>query len=131
VGDAVQLVAQVDDTTAQAALAALIGGDGIQEEYVQDRRISYAEAVARGEATLALRGSTAVAVNYTVKDTNARSGAPAAVNLPAPTNVVGTFTIQRMTMSDFQPALMPTRRVTASTMRFSLNDLLRRIKEAA
>ena len=34
-GDSVQLLAQVDDTAAQAALAAIEGGDGIIEYYIK------------------------------------------------------------------------------------------------
>jgi hypothetical protein len=130
-GDEVQLLVQVDDTAAQTALAALIGGDGIQEEYIQDRRITYTEAVARGEALLALRSSVSITFEGTVKDPNMASGTTVSVNLPAPMSVVADFTVQEVTIANFQLLIPPTRRFTASTERFSLNDLLRRIKDAA
>jgi hypothetical protein len=130
-GDDVQLLAQVDDAAAQTALAALIGGDGIQEEYIQDRRITYTEAVARGEALLALRNTVSVTFEGTVKDPNMASGTTVSVDLPLPMDVVGDFTVQEVTIANFQLLIPPTRRFTASTERFSLNDLLRRIKDTA
>ena len=46
-GDPVNLLVMEQDTVAQAALAALIGGDGVQEEHVSDNRLSATEARAR------------------------------------------------------------------------------------
>jgi hypothetical protein len=131
VGDDVQLIAQVDDVAAQTALAALIGGDGIQEGYDQDRRIAYTEAAARGAALLALRGRPEVTIGCVVRDPNAASGGTLSVSLAAPISVAGAFTIQEVAIADFSQAAFPRRTISASTTRFSLNDLLRRIKEIA
>lgn len=53
-GDDINLFVQCDDATAQTTLAALEGGDGIHEHYIQDRRLSIAGATARGTAELTL-----------------------------------------------------------------------------
>ena len=134
------LFVQSDDTAGQTTLAGYIGGDGIQEEYVQDRRLSKREAAAHGLAVLAQRASLFTTVAYTVHDNNARTGRTQSVNLASPTSVTGSFLIQDVTVTDFQlnpatvaltaiPEMFPRRQVTASTMRFSFEDLLRKIKD--
>jgi len=125
-GDEVNVLAQVDDLDAQALLASLVGGDGIQEDYLQDRRLSLAEATARGEAELARRNQVDVRITYTARDVNTRAGRTVTVNLGAPTNVSGDFIIQRVTIGGFGvPRLYPTYRVEAAPDVFSLVDLLR------
>ena len=126
-GDEVYLFVRVDDTARRADLAAAFGGSGNREEWVQDRRLSIPEARARAAATLAQRVLDQVRVTYTCRDLNTRSGKDVVVNLPAPTNIVGTFKIQHVTISNFRPypTQYPTFTVQASSSRFSFEDLLR------
>ncbi len=130
-GDEVNLWVQVDDVAAQTALAALIGGDGIQEDTIQDRRLSATEARARGEAWLAIRRDVHLTLRYQTRDINTRAGRTQAVNLGPPFNLTADFMIQTVTESAFAPALFPTFDVTASSVRFSFDDFLRLIKKAA
>jgi len=128
-GDAVQLLAQVDDVPAQTALAAIEGGDGIIEHYIQDRRLSQAGAQARGSAELALFKTVETQLSYTTHDVETKSGRTVHVALPSPTNVTGDFLIQRVTIDDVSIAAnwYPKRKVQASTTRFSFDDVLNRI----
>lgn len=129
VGDSVQLIAQVDDLAAQAAIAAIEGGDGIIEHYIQDRRLSEAGARGRGLAELELFKTVETQLSYTTHDVNTRSGRTVHVDMPAPTNIAGDFLIQRVTIDDVSIAAnwFPRRKVTASTTRFSFEDVLNRI----
>ena len=57
----------------------------------------------------------------------ARFGKDITANLPAPTNLVGTFKIQHVVINNFRPdpTQYPTFTVQASSSRFSFEDLLR------
>ena len=130
-GDEVYSVVQVDDTARQTQLATDLNvSSGIREEWVSDRRLSIPEARARGQATLLSRPLVDATVEYTCRDTNTASGSTLTVNLPAPTNVSGTYKIQSVTWSNFRPRpeQPPTAHVTASSRRFSFEDLLRIVK---
>jgi hypothetical protein len=137
-GDDVNLLVQVDDVSAQTTLAGLIGGDGIQETYVQDRRVSYTEATARASALLAQRGVVDTELRFTTRDLNAKSGRTQSVNVAAPMSVTGSFIIQQSTLTAFPrssdfvtavakiaPTAYPPRTVHASSNRFTFEDLLR------
>ena len=126
-GDNINLLVTVDDTGAQAALAAAIGGTGIKEVYIQDGRIGYTEAIARGRATLADRSTVLVEVNYVTRDPLTRSGATIVCELPPPMGLSGKFKIQDVTISNIRPIAgqPPTYTVLASSQRYSLDDLLR------
>ena len=141
IGDAVHLYVTRNDATAQTALAALIGGDGIQEDFIQDRRLSETEAQDRGDGVLALHKDPIEAITYTTHDKRTASGKGITVNLGAPTSLSGTFTIQRVTITGLelaaqlaasgamdQLAAMPLYQVEASSLRFSLEDILRRLR---
>lgn len=130
-GDELYLVVQVDDTAAQAQLASTMGiASGIRSEWVQDRRLSIAEARSRGLATLQARPLGARRVSYTCRDLRTSSGKTISVDLPAPTSVSGAFKIQQVTISGFRPYAnqYPTFAVQASSSRFSFEDLLRLVK---
>jgi hypothetical protein len=141
-GDEVQLLVQVDDVSAQTTLAGLIGGDGIQETYVQDRRMSYTEARARATALLAQRGVVDTELRFTTRDLHAKSGRTQSVNVSAPMSVSGDFIIQQSTltafprMTDFAssptpigPTAYPQRTIRASSNRFTFEDLLRQSRK--
>jgi hypothetical protein len=130
-GDEIYLVVQVDDTAAQAQLADDMNvPSGIREEWVQDRRLSIAEARARGQATLKARPLDERRISYTCRDLRTSSGKTITVSLPAPTNVSGTFKAQQVTISNFRPypTQYPTYAVQASSARYSFEDLLRQVK---
>jgi len=129
-GDPVNLRVVVRDLAAQAVIAALmlpLIDDGIIEgTVIQDGRLSEMEARARGTAQLALRKALAEAVAYTTLDKNTHAGLDIGVNLPiAPTSTVGTYKIQAVTSTGYLPARWPTRTVQGSSIRFSLEMLLR------
>lgn len=126
-GDELYLVVQRDNETTRAALATSAGGDGIREEWVQDRRLSATEARARGDATLAMRPLDLYTLNYTCRDLRTAAGKTIWVNLPPPTDIFGTFKAQTVTISDFRPypTQYPTFTVQASSQKFSFDDWLR------
>lgn len=125
-GDQANLLVVQDDLDAQALLASLTGGDGVQEAYAQDNRLSETEALARAQALLALRNQIDEALSYTSRDLNTRSGATQHADFPAPTSVSGDYKIQAVTIAQFQfPDLLPTCTVEASSERYSFEDLLR------
>jgi len=128
-GEDIHLIIERNDVTAQAALAAIEGGDGVIEHYIQDRRLSAAGATATADAELKLFASPDIRVTYTSRDSRTRSGKTIAINLPAPTNLVGDFLIQRVQLGQFDiPGLPPLRSVQASSTRFSFEDVLRRLE---
>lgn len=131
IGDDVNLIVQVDDLAAQAALAAVEGegSDGIIEHYIQDRRLSDDGARARGLAELELFKTIETRISYTTHDPETRTGRTVHVAMPAPTNVTGDFLIQRVTIDDVAIASgqYPRRGVDASTTRFSFDDVLARL----
>jgi hypothetical protein len=125
--EALHLVAQADDPAAQLALAALIGGDGVIEDWVQDRTLSLASALARAAALLAQHGTAALELRYWTHDLNTRAGALFQVDLDAPTNIHASFRIQSARISQLEIGAMPRFDVIASTTRFTLDDLFRRL----
>lgn len=126
-GDAVNVTAIRDDTAAQSALAVLMGGTGIVESVLTDNRISLTEANSRAVALLAQRSRPIETVRYRSHDPITRSGQDITVNLPAPTNIVGTFKIQDVHIGGFLGTdQFPLFDVTASSQRMSFEDLLRR-----
>jgi hypothetical protein len=126
-GDDVNLLVQVDDAQAQADLAALLGGSGVKESYIQDRRLGFTEATARGKALLASRRTVLLTLAYSVRDPNTRSGRTVHVDLPAPFLLTVDLKIQDVTIGPFwpTPGLAPLMKVTASSNFYSLADLLR------
>jgi hypothetical protein len=131
-GEPVNLLVTRNDTAAQTAMAASVGGDGIHEAYFQDRRLSETEANARGDAHLTLAKDPLVTVTYQTRDQTTRAGRTVTFNLGAPTSLTGTFKIQSVTISDFDllGVKFPMRAVQVSSRRFSLESILRLIKAA-
>jgi hypothetical protein len=138
-GDPVNLEVQVDDENAQNALADVMGSgdDGIREDFIQDRRLSFAEAQDRGRAFLAQRGFATITATFTVRDRNVKVGRDVDVNLG---ELSTTLRIQSVTIDQFgldqrshaddplTVSTFPRYQVVASNQRFSLEDLLRQIK---
>lgn len=128
-GDEVQLLVTRNDVIAQTRMASLVGGDGIHEDFIQDRRLSETEAINRGDARLAEVKDPVVRVTYATRDQTTRSGWDVSIALTAPA-VSGDFRIQRVTLVDFDARMItpPLRQVEASSRRFSFEALLRLIK---
>lgn len=129
-GDEVYLVVQVDDAGVKNALATMGAGTGVREEWIQDRRLSITEARARGRATLAVWPLDTISISYTCRDLRTASGKTIHVDLPNPTNVVGTFKIQTVTINNFRPYAnqYPTFTVDASSQRFTFEEWLRAMR---
>jgi len=117
----------VEDTVAQAALATLEGGgsDGIVEHYVLDQSLTTtARATARGEAELALFAYPLVTVRYATRDVKSKSGQTVHFDLTTPP-ITGDLLIQDVTISGLDKIGGPIFLVTASSVRFSLEAILR------
>jgi hypothetical protein len=123
-GAPVNLWVQVDDTAAQTALAARVGGSGVIEQLIVDERRGIPSLIALATADLAMYGRPIVTVQYTTFDPKSRSGRPVHVHLAQPA-IDQTLVIQDVTITTGTgPARFA---VTASSVRTSLEDLLRRM----
>lgn len=121
-----------DDLDAQAELATLEGGDsdGVYEHYIQDRRLASPEARATGFADLALFSRPIVTVHYGSHDPKTRSGKTVHADLPD-LGLLGDFTITSVTIDQIgtaNPEIWPRYTVEASSVRFSFEDVLRRLQ---
>lgn len=115
-----------ENTSAQTALAALEGGDGIHESYIQDRRLSATGMQDR--ATDALLNSAAVdTLTYRTHDPSTRPGAKVTVSLASPVSISGTFTIESVTITGFEEAALhhPWYEVEASSKNRTIWDVYR------
>lgn len=130
-GSAVHIWVQRDDLDAQAAQAARDGGDGIVEYLFSDGRRGEASLIERCDAELALFSQPIVTAYYATRDVKTKSGKQVVINLPSPL-INETLTIQEVTIDqiDIAPNLPPRFTVTASSVRFSLEDMLRRLVAA-
>lgn len=128
-GDPVNIVILVDDAAAQATLAAAIGGDGIRESLLQDGRISITEATARGRALLEGHKAVIETVTHRSRDPHTRSGQVIDVALPPPTDITGSYRIQDVQISTFNPraGIMPAYDTRSSSQQFTFEDLVRRM----
>jgi hypothetical protein len=127
-GSAVHIWIQRDDLLAQAEQAARTGGDGIVEFLIVDARRGVDSLAARCVADLELFSRPIVTVSYATRDLKTKSGKPITINLSSPA-ILTTLTIQDVTITeiDLKPGLPPRFSVRASSVRFSLEDTLRRL----
>jgi len=131
-GEAVDLYVQRDNTSQQAAIAALEGGDGVHEHVIPAGRMTAASAQNLADADLALFSDKESVVTFVSRDTKLRSGKSITVTLGAPTNISGTFTIQRVTHTGYGvPHQYPRRSVVASSYLLTVDDIFRRLELAA
>lgn len=128
VGVDVRSVRVRNDSTAQTNLAALDGSDGVREGYVRDNSDSYLSAAATGDAELAAYADPVVAVRYVTRDINTKAGRDVQVTIGS---IDDTFRIQRVVISGFEQSLynFPLRVVEASSRRFGLVELLKRVQK--
>jgi len=127
-GSAVAIWVQRDDLLAQQEHAARTGGDGIVEFLIVDQRRGVESLTARCDADLELFSRPIITVTYATRDLRTKSGKPIAFNLPSQ-GIVQTLTIQDVTITEIgiAPGLHPRFTVKASSVRFSLEDTLRRL----
>jgi hypothetical protein len=136
-GQDVSLLVEVNDTGAQELIGAILldddgnETDGILEGYLQDRRLSEAEAIARGQAYLDLHSEIETTIYYQCQDLKTKVGRDIDVDIADPMPINGTFKIQTvdesfMTQPDGQTLVFFD--VMASTTRFSFEDLLRQVR---
>jgi len=127
-GSAVHIWVQRDDLLAQAEQAARTGGDGVVEFLLVDNRRGVDSLVERCDADLALFSRPIVTVAYATRDLKTKSGKPIVIDLPSQ-RIHTTLTIQDVTITeiDLVAGLPPRFTVKASSVRFSLEDTLRRL----
>jgi len=130
-GDELNLYVQCDDVTAQNELKALEGAssDGVVEHVIQDRRVGLAQATARGNAELALFARPLRTVTYATRDPKTRTGKTVRIALPS-VGIDGEFVIQSVELDELDeaPGLQPRYRVSASSVKFTIEDVLRRLQ---
>lgn len=132
-GQPVNVLAVLDDPAAQDVIRSFVPGhSGVVEEYVADGRLSLAEATARGAALLRAKAAPLVTLRYNSRDVTTQSGATVTAALPPPTDIHETLKIQSVTIDGFNISpktnAPPSYHATASSDRYSLEDLLRQIK---
>jgi hypothetical protein len=95
-GDTVNVFVQVDDAGAQAALAALEGGDGIHEGWVENGDWSLATTTTQATAALAAFKNTDIRGTYFTYDKVTEPGKTLTITLPA-RSISTTVTLQKVT----------------------------------
>lgn len=137
-GSGCHLWVRRDDRGSQGIEAAIdvingrSGAGGIYEgPIVVDERRGEASLAALCDATLQLYARPIVTVTYATRDPKTRSGKTIHVDLPG--YPVGDYIIQDVVIEaiDEDPGTFPLYTVTASSVRFSLEDTLRRLTTAA
>lgn len=126
VGAPVRNRLQVDDTTAQAVLAALMGTDGIVEHYLQDDGWDAGGALSAALAEVAVFKSALTSLSVNSYDKFALPGRRLVFALGTPFNLTGTYIIQTVTMSAFEAGAIAGGRVTYEPHKALGVDLLRR-----
>lgn len=132
-GSLVHVWVQRDDLDAQAALAARSStaehpDDGIIEYLIVDERRNEQSLTALCDADLALFSRPILTVPYATRDTNTKSGKPVTFDLESPA-IHDTLTIQEVIITEIDrvDGLAPKFTASASSVRFSLEDVLRRL----
>lgn len=121
---------QVDDLAAQADAAGILSDDGILEApVINDPSITTSDqAIARGQAELALFKQPIKTLSYSTRDPKTKAGKEISVNLTTPP-VVGTFLIQEVSIDqiheDATGLTYPRYNVKATSVLLTLEDLLR------
>ncbi len=134
-GTPINIWVQRDALAAQASQAVIdqLNGitpaDGIYEgEPIVDERRGIPSLTALCDATLAIFATAIQTVRYATRDVKTKSGKPVTVNLASPP-IVADLVIQevQITEIDIAPGLAPRFDVTASSTRFSLDNLIRKL----
>lgn len=132
-GSPVHIFVQRDDFGAQAAAAlrestATYAADGIHEHMLVDERRAESSLTALCDADLAMFAYPLVTAAYVSMDVKTKSGKPIVIALPSPA-IDATLTIQEVTITqlDIGPGVPARFATTASSVKFRLEDLLRRL----
>lgn len=126
-GDEVAIWMQRDDFDSQLQMATIEGGDGVHEYLVSDSKLRSNDALAaRGDAELALFAQPIITVRYSSFDPH-EPGGTVVFNLSNPP-IVGELKVMevRIDKVHYQHGHVARYNVTASSVRFTLQDLLRR-----
>lgn len=133
-GSPVHLWVQRDDTVARADAAAREStgsytSDGIHEHLLTDARRGEASLIARCDADLVLYAQPIVTYFYGTRDVKTKSGKT--VHIDVPGYPAGDYVIQDVTIDqiDIATNLAPRFLVKASSVAFSLEDVLRRMAQ--
>lgn len=127
-GDDVSIFVQRDDLPSQIAMATIEGGDGLHEFMVVDTNLrSNAELIVRGDAELTLFKDPIITVNYSSFDSKHEPGGTVEFNLSRPPLVASLkITEVKIDKVHYQHGHVARYNVTASSVKFTLQDLLRR-----
>lgn len=108
----------INDTTTQALIAAIEGGDGVHEYVVVDSLLDYDGMVARAQSELNVFSATAIVdMAWDTEDDNAIPGRQQVVNLTTVDALSVTLTITRVTIDIPEPHRRPLRHCEASTVK--------------
>jgi hypothetical protein len=99
VGTTVVVRSQVDDSAAQAAIAAIEGGDGIHEHFVGDGELSYSGCVERADAELDAFGAALLRADWVTQDMQAMPGAEQVINMSSPSALSATLMIDSVSVT--------------------------------
>lgn len=127
-GDDVSIFIQRDDLPSQLVMAQAEGGDGLHEFFVVDTQLrGNAELIARGDAELTLFKDPIIEARYSTFDPDHVPGANVEFNLTNPP-FVASLKITEVTIDKvhYQHGHVARYNVTASSVKFTLQDLLRR-----
>ena len=131
-GALVHIWVQRDDVAAQLAAAVrettdTFTSDGIHEYLITDDRRTEASLRALCDADLVRFGRPIITFTYATRDVNTKSGKPVHINLPG--YPVGDYVIQDVVIDQIglAPTLPPRFTVTASSVLFSLEQILRQL----
>lgn len=129
-GSTVSIVVQCDDLTAQAALAAITGDDGVRVgALIIDESLSAAAGKVRGDAELRIRAYPELRFSCLSLDTAIRAGQTITVNVNAAGDapISGTFRITSCEFLNYDlgPSAQIVRKIEASSTRFTPSDLFR------
>lgn len=124
---------EVNDLPAQAVMAALEGGGGIHEDYIQITAPDTGAAITAGHTWLNKVKHPAVTIEYSTSDLKSRTGKVVHFDLSEP-EIVGDFLIQSMSMSEINisddwPGRCEVRAslIQSPVTKFNFIDLLRRV----
>jgi len=108
----------VNSTSAQAALAAIEGGDGIHQDIITDNTMNVAGAQGLGNASLTAFATPLLTAEWSTRDMNARPATPQVINKPAPDPISATVIITQATLTiERGIGRPPLRKCVGSTVR--------------
>lgn len=119
VGEVARVRREENNTTNQAAIAAIEGGSGIHM-HVVEADVDFAEGFDLGQAELALFANTTglPSITWTTTDMNAKPGSRQPVNVTDAGGLTGTITIDQVEITFPLQNAPPFRRCLASNVKF-------------